>query len=97
MAKFTWDPDDMRAKAAQLNEYSREYDSIRDQLRHTATSMGNAYVSDDNQMYVARIEQFCNDLQMMSDKLRTAAMTLQAQAASYDAQEQKNAQKAAGL
>lgn len=97
MAKMTWNPNDMRSKASQLEQYSQEYDSIRNQLRQVATSMGSAYISQDNQTYVAHIEQFCTELQNMSDKLRTAASTLQSQAAAYDAQEMANTQQASLL
>lgn len=97
MAKMTWDSDDMRNKANQLNQHSYDYDRVREQLKQIATSMGSAYQSEDNQVYVSHIEQFCAELKFMSDKLRDAASTLESQASDYDGQEQLNTQQASRL
>ena len=97
MATFSTEPAVLTQKAAQLDQYAEEYDSIRAQLRQAATSMGTAYDSADNRPFTARIEQFCADLQRMSDKLRTAAQTLKEQSAMYTAQEEENASMASRL
>lgn len=90
MASFTTDPAVLNEKATKLNQFAEEYDSIRAQLRQSATSMGAAYDSDDNRAFTVRIEEFCVDLQGMSDKLRTAAQTLNQQAGLYTSQEAEN-------
>ena len=97
MARMTWSSEDMRNKAVQLKELSQSYDTIRTQLKQTATSLGSAYQSQDNLVFVTRISHLCDDLQNMSDKLRTAASTLQAQAQEYDNREKTNARAASAL
>lgn len=97
MATFSTEASVLIQKADQLNRHAEEYDSIRAQLRQAATSMGAAYDSADNRAYTARIEQFCTDLQMMSDKLRAAARTLKEQSSMYTAQEEENTAAASKL
>lgn len=97
MAIFSTEVSVLIQKAGQLDQYAEEYDSIRTQLRQAATSMGEAYDSADNRVYTSRIEQFCTDLQMMSDKLRSASQTIQGQANMYTAQEEESTAAASRL
>ena len=97
MASMTWDSDAMRTKSAQLKVHAQQYETIRKQLLQTATSIGNAYQSEDNLAYITRIEQFCVELQNMTDKLLTASNILLEQAAAYDMQEKNNTRRALSL
>ena len=97
MASFTIDTDAVRQKANVVENFADEYDAIRLRLLNTATSMGAAYESADNKVYVARITECCNQLQQMSEKLRNAAQILKSQSDSYDATEENNTQQASKL
>ena len=90
MASFTTDPVLMTEKATTLEQFADEYDSIRGQLRSSATGMGQAYESNDNRTYTERIEEFCDNLARMSEKLRGAAATLREQANMYTSREEDN-------
>lgn len=94
MASFTADPAAMYAKAAKLGRFAEEYDSICSQLRQAAASMGGAYDSEDNSAFTQRMEEFCEELRGMSDKLRAVARMLDQQAGLYTAQEEDNTAEA---
>ena len=97
MASFSTDFAVLNEKAAKLSTFAEDYDAIREQLRQAATSMGSAYDSADNRSYTSHIENFCNDLKFLSDKLRVASDTIRQQASMYKSQEENNTAEANNL
>lgn len=90
MSSFTVDTNAVRRTADTLNGLADEYDRYRNKLLRTATSMGNAYQSADNRVYVARITEFCQQMMEVSNRLRNAAQVMKTQSGNYDNREQEN-------
>lgn len=90
MSSFSVDTDALRQKANTLESMANEYDGIRTRLLNTATSMGSAYESADNRMFVARITEFCQQMKEVSNRLRNAANVLNTQGNNYDRTESEN-------
>ncbi len=97
MATFTTDYGTLDQKAARLEEHANQYEAISKQLHTTATSMGNAYESEDNKAFVTQIEAMCRDLQALVERLRNASGVLKAQANMYRQQEASNTSAANSL
>lgn len=91
---FTVETDAVRQKARMLEGLADEYDGMRSRLLNTATSMGAAYESADNRVYVARITEFCEQMKEVSHRLRNAANVLNTQSSGYDRTESENAAQA---
>ena len=90
MSSFTVDTNAVRRTADTLNGLADEYDRYRNKLLRTATSMGHAYQSADNRVYVARITEFCQQMMEVSNRLRTAAQVMKTKSGNYDNREQEN-------
>ena len=90
MAQISVQTDDLRSKASALDQHAEEFDSICAKLKAAATSMGSAYESNDNKMYVSNIEAFCVDLKNLSNRLRNASAIITGQAGDYDDRESNN-------
>ena len=97
MPTFTVDTDAVRQKAKALANIADDYDSLRTRLLNTATSMGAAYESSDNRAYVARINEFCDQMREVSNRLRNAAEVLGTQSSNYDRTESENTVQASKL
>lgn len=97
MAKFTADPESMQRVASTLEDKADEYRSIYQQLVNTATGMGEAYDSADNRQFVSKIQECCQDLQKMEQKLRIASTIIKGQAAAYRSTEEFNTEQAGKL
>lgn len=97
MPNFSVDPQALKGTASKLSGASEEYERIYKQLIQVATSMGQAYDSEDNKRFVSSIEGCCTALQAMADKLRTASETLTRDAENYLSTEEFNAQAAGRL
>ena len=97
MAVFTVQPETLRQKARQLESQAEQYDSMRNKLLNTATSMGAAYQSEDNKKYVARITDFCQQMREVSEKMRNGARVLMSQADGYEQTQSRNASDASKL
>ena len=94
---FRTDVSIMSEKASKLSLFAEDYDSIREQVRQAATSMGAAYDSADNRSFTAHIEEFCSELKFMSDKLRTASEIIKQQSSMYTSREEHNTSVASRL
>jgi uncharacterized protein YukE len=91
MAQFTTDYELMEARSKDFAEHSAEYAAISRQLLTAATSMGAAFESKDNDVYVERITEFCNnELKRMADKLAEGSEMLHQQAQEYRRREEEN-------
>ena len=97
MPVFSVDPAALKSTAAKLSSASSEYERIYKQLIQTATSMGSAYESADNERYVQKIESCCSALQAMANKLQLASEALTKSADNYTETEEHNAQQAGRL
>lgn len=97
MSTFSVDPAALKNTAAKLSEASSEYERIYKQLIQTATSMGQAYDSEDNRRFVTSIEGCCTALQAMANKLQLASETLSKASTNYTETEEHNTQQAGRL
>ena len=97
MASFTVDIAAMRQKAGELIKHADAFDSICSKLKKAATTMGSAYESGDKNDFVTKIEECCEHLKGLSDKIRNASGILSKQAGEYEKREEENKRKAQGL
>lgn len=97
MPVFSVEPQALIETAGKLSGASEEYERIYKQLIQVATSMGQAYDSEDNRRFVSSIEGCCAALQEMANTLRTASETLNQGAKNYTSTEEHNTQAAGRL
>lgn len=82
--KFSVDPVELRSAAQKLAQLSQEYTTVYTRLLNTAQTMGDAYNSPDNLVFVKQIEGLCDDLKAMADHLDLSSQTLNQQADNYE-------------
>ena len=97
MPIFSVEPQALKGTAAKLNDQAGEYERIYKQLIQVASSMGQAYDSEDNKKFVASIEGCCTALQEMANQIRNASEILSQASTGYSTTEEHNAQQASRL
>ncbi len=80
---FTVDPQALTDAATKLTEISGNYKDISTQLMEKAQTMGAAWDAEDNLAFVGQISGFCDDLNNMAAKLKTASETVAQQSRNY--------------
>ena len=97
MSVFSVDPSALQSASSKLEAASSEYESIYKQLIQAATSLGSAYVSEDNKIFVSKIEACGFELQKMANELQNTAQRLAKIAQNYEGTEGWNVTQAQGL
>ncbi|MBQ6679226.1 MAG: hypothetical protein IJM76_04315 [Lachnospiraceae bacterium] len=87
---FSTDPLILKERGGQLKGYSEEYLKIGNEILNAATTMGQAYDSQDNRVFVEQINEFYRALQEMAKKLENAGEILNVQSQLYTAREDEN-------
>ncbi len=91
MAKIRVDSyEQMKATADQLRAISENYSSISAQLLDRAGTMGAAWEGEDNLAFVARINGFAEELNLMAKKVMLCSETLDAQWRNYKVTQENN-------
>ena len=90
MSKFTVDYTELSRIANKIGELADEFETERRQLYADATSMGDAYKSQDNSKFVDQIEELCQELSAFKEKLLTVEETLKKDADDYKQREEEN-------
>lgn len=74
----------LHTAAKTFAQLSEEYTTVYTRLLNSASTMGAAWESADNQAFVEQINGFCEELKGMAAHLEQASQTLDRQAANYE-------------
>lgn len=87
---FTVDDQALDNASTELDTISGNYTRISNQLMEKAQTMGAAWDSADNLAFVEQISGFCDDMQAMATKLKSASQTIAQQSKNYKTHREDN-------
>ena len=82
--KLVVDPPELHKASQKLTQLSEEYRTLYERLINAASTMGEAWKSEDNLAFVDQINGFCDDLNAMTEHIQQAAKALDQQATNYE-------------